>query len=310
MNRNGVLKHVELHVKKLGSLSAVARVCDVNIGALSTIVKGKYGADESAMLQKIANGLNYRENNWNVVNTIGNYKAIHRVVADSKNNSMWFIIANRAGSGKSATFEDIYNNDESGSVMYIECEEWTGKQFMKKLISRHLGEEFIKPGYSSSDMLDIMDSFLNDKSLDYPVLMIDQTDKLKPSAISVLVALFNRTEDKLGVVFSGTENLEKQFKNGVRLAKKGYDEIESRCARTYIHLKGASKDDVYAICAANGIDVNETKEAIWNSLEKVQRLTDVRTASGVKPLMVPFVDDFRRLKRLIKRERLLLKKAA
>jgi len=141
------------------------------------------------------------------------------------------------------------------------------------------------------------------------LLIDEEADKLKPGALRTLIPLFNRTEDRLGLIMSGTENLEKEIRQGVRLKKKGYDELESRFGRSYIHLKGATEKEVQAICEANGIDTPETIALIWGELEKESKPVTVKTPTGTKDVMMPFVEDFRRLKRLIKRE-LLLKKAA
>ncbi|MCZ2140109.1 MAG: ATP-binding protein [Bacteroidia bacterium] len=311
MNRNNLLKHIELWKSKLGSYSAVAKKCDINGGALSTILEGKYGANEEHMLQRIAKALDYRETNWKLVKTISNYRIIHNVFSDAKNEAMWFPISNKAGSGKTGTLEDIFNNDTSGTVVFIQSEEWSGRTFLMKLIEKTVGEKVLKTGgYKSvSALVDIVVNYFNDMSLERPVLLIDEADKLKPAALRTLIPLYNRTEGRLGLIISGTENFEKEMKAGVRLAKKGYDELDSRFGRNYIHLPGANQKEVYAICEANGIKNNETQMRIWGELEKVSKPATVKTASGVKTQMVDYAEDFRRINRLIKRELLISKQA-
>ena len=310
MNRNGIIKQVELYKQKLGSYSAVARKCNINVGALSTLLRGKYGANETQLLQKIANALDYRENGWEVVRSIGNYKVIETVYNDAKDNSMWFAISNKAGSGKTQAMEDLFNRDTTGTVVFIQAEEWSGRQFLIKLIEKVIGDEPLKGSYKSvSQLTEIVVGYFNEMSLDRPVLLIDEADKLRPAALRTLIPIYNRTEHRLGVILSGTENLEKELKAGVRLHKKGFDELESRIGRTYIHLKGATEQDIYAICEANGVIMKETQTQIWSDLEKVKKLTTVRTTNGSKDIMINYVEDFRRLMRLVKRE-LILNKAA
>ena len=311
MNRNALIKHIDLWKSKLGSYAAVARKCDINVGSLSLILSGKYGANESKMLQKIATQLGFKESSWKTVRTIGNYRKIEQVYNDAKTESMWFTISNKAGSGKTATMEDLFNRDSSGTVIFIQAEEWSGRQFLIKLIMQTLGESALTgKGYLSvAKLIDIVANYFNDMSLERPVLLIDEADKLRPTALRVLIPLYNRTENRLGVILSGTENLEKEMKSGVRLHKKGYDELESRFGRTYIHLKGATEKEVYQICAANGIESSQTQELIWSHLKKENKPTTVKTATGVKEAMIPYAEDFRLLMRLIKRE-LLMSKAA
>ena len=308
MNRNLLIKHIDLHKSKLGSYKAVAEKCKINVGSLSTIMAGKYGADEAKMLQRIAVALDYRESNWVIVPTIGNYRRIATVYNDAKNESMWFIISNKAGSGKTATMEDLFNHDTTGSVTLLQAEEWSGRQFLNKLIEKIIGESALQGRYKTiAQLTDIVANYFNDMGLERPILKIDEADKLKPSALRTLIPIYNRTEDRLAVILSGTENLEKEIRAGVKNKKKGYDELESRCGRTYIHLDGVNEKEIYEICAANGIADVETVGMIWGELEKVYR--NITTNTG-KTVALPLVEDMRRIKRLIKRELLKQNKQA
>jgi hypothetical protein len=95
------------------------------------------------------------------------------------------------------------------------------------------------------------------------------------------------------------------------LAKKGYDEVESRFGRKYIHMMGASYSDIAAICKANGVSSEEGIEMIWSELPKVEKFVTIKTNDGSrKDRKVDFVEDMRRLKRLIKREILIAKRRA
>lgn len=303
MNRNAIIKHVELWKTKLGSISAVARKCNINVGALSTILNGKYGANESAMLQKIARALDYRENNWNIVRKIHNYRTLETVFNDAKKESMWFCVSNKGGSGKTGTFEDLFNLDQTGTVTFIQAEEWSARQFLMKLVEKTAGEKALEGGYKTiAQLTDIVAGYFNDMSLERPILKIDEADKLRPAAKRTLIPLYNRTEDRLGVILSGTENLEKEMKQGVRLRKKGYDELESRFGRTYITLRGASQKEVFEICTANGLTNEDVHMRVWGELEKCAKQTTVKTATGTKDIMVEYAEDFRKIKRLIKRE--------
>lgn len=135
-----------------------------------------------------------------------------------------------------------------------------------------------------------------------PVLLIDEGDKLSPSALRKLISLFNKTEDRLGLIISGTENLEKEIKRGVKYSKKGYDEIDSRLGRVFIHLKGATYDEVLGICKVNGIADENVAVSIWDEMEKTSKETLVRNKSGkTATKMMEYVEDFRRLKRVVKR---------
>ena len=313
MNRNGLIQHIDLWKSKLGSYAGVARKCEINAAALSTILAGKYGANEAQMLQKIAKKLDYRESTWKVVRTLANYKRIEALLADAKHESMWFAISNKAGSGKTAAMEDLFNRDTTGTLVFIQAEEWSGRQFLIKLIGKTLGESELSGGYKTiAQLTDMVVNFFNDMSLENPVLLIDEADKLRPAALRTLIPIYNRTEGRLGLILSGTENLKKEIQAGVRLHKKGFDELESRFGRTYINLRGAIEREVYDVCLANGITDKEVQGRIWGELKKENKPTTVRTtgSNGTKEVMIPYAEDFRFLMRLVKREQLIKKTAA
>lgn len=306
MNRNNIIKHVELWKSKLGSYNKVADKCGISGTSLSLLLSGKYGAKETALLQTIAAALNYKESDWQIVRTVGNYAKIKQAADDSKEESMWFAISNKAGSGKTGTLEDIFNQDTTGSITFIQAERWTERQFLSQLAIKTIGENALRGKYiSNSELCQKIADFFNEKQSEHPILLIDEADKLKPLAFGSLIPLFNKTEDRLGVIISGTENLEKEINTGVRLRKKNYDEIESRFGRKYIYLNGATQKEVFQICAANGVPDELVQFQIWNEIEKVKKPTLVRTANGQKEILIEYAEDFRRLKRLIKRERLL-----
>ncbi|MDY3522008.1 ATP-binding protein [Riemerella anatipestifer] len=310
MNRNKLIQHIELWKAKLGSYSKVAQKCGISVGTLSTIMARKYGADESNMLGKIAAALDYKDSKWTIVRTIGNYRRIAQAVEDAKTEKMWFAVSNKAGSCKTVTLEDIYNQDTTGSVVLIQAEEWSARQFLMQLIAKTIGIVALKGEYkTNSELLQMVADYFNEQVFNDPILLIDEADKLRPAALRLFIPLFNKTEDRLGVVISGTENLQKEIRQGVRLAKKGYDEIDSRIGRSYIELKGATEKEVYQICEANGITDELTQESIWNRVEKIKKITTVRTKTGTKEKMIDYAEDFRRIKRLVKREVLLKKRA-
>lgn len=310
-NRNAILPHIEFWAKKLGSYSKVAEKAGISDTTLSLIKSGKYGANEDQILQKIASTIDFKQSSWVLVPEIGNYKSIEYALQSAKSESMWIMISNKAGSGKTGTLENIYNKDTTGSIFFIQAEEWSGRQFLMKLIKITTGENILKGKYkNNTELIQIIADFFNEKQFLNPVLIIDETDKLKPNALGVLVPIFNKTEDRLGLIASGTENLEKEIKAGVRLAKKRYDEIDSRFGRNFLSLNGITEDECYKICSANGIIEPFTQSQIWIELEPIKKNVKVKTTKGEKEKQVYFAEDLRRLKRIVKRELIKINRAA
>ena len=304
MNRNRLMQHVQDWITRLGSQSKVAEKIGVSVTSLSLWLNGKYGADTAKMDAKIAAALGYQEDGWQVVTSIANYRKIEFVVRSCKQESMWMAISNKAGSGKTQTLEHLFNRDLSGSVIFIQAEEWNARQFLLELAERTCGV----PKRSYTDiptLLKLITEYLNRLAADKPLLIIDEADKLRPAALRKLIPIYNRTEHRLGCVLAGTENLHKEIARGVRNNLKGYDEIDSRLGRTFIDLPGATEQEVRDICLANRLD-DEAASRVWNEVEKVKKITKVKSRNdgAVREKSVFICEDLRRLMRLIKKEQL------
>lgn len=312
MNRNGLIEHIKLHAAKEGSLNALAKKIGINPGALSVILRGKYGANENAMLARIAARLDYRERNWKTVRTLGNYRTIEQVFDDARRERLWFALANMAGSGKTETLEDLCARDVTGAVVLVQAGEWGARRFLSELIAKTLGTHR-RTRYPTVDrMIADLVGWCLDNAAERPLLIIDEADKLRPAALRTLVPIYNGTRDAVGAIVAGTENLKKELGEGVRRCKKGYDEIRSRLGISrsnegYISLKGATRDEVFEICKANGIESDDLCEAIWNEPEKTYKPALVKTNKGLKNTTIEYCEDFRRLSRIIKREQIKLK---
>ena len=304
MNRNKLIQHVENWITRLGSQTKVAEKIGISVATLSLWLSGKYGADTAKMDSKIATALGFQEDGWKVVTSITNYKKIEFVAHSCKSQSMWMAISNKAGSGKTQSLEHIFNQDLTGSIIFIQAEEWNARQFLLELADKTCGVP--KKSYTDiPGLIKIITEYLNCLSADKPLLIIDEADKLRPAALRKLIPIYNRTEHRLGCVLAGTENLHKEIARGVRNNLKGYDEIDSRLGRTFIELPGATESEVKDICLANNLDA-PAAEKVWNEVEKVKRITKVKIkqTGAIREKSIFMCEDLRRLMRLIKREQL------
>lgn len=304
MNRNKLMQHVQDWITRLGSQSKVAEKIGVSVASLSLWLNGKYGADTAKMDARIAAALGYQEDGWQVVTTITNYRKIEFVVRSCKQESIWMAISNKAGSGKTETLEHIFNRDLSGSIIFIQAEEWNARQFLLELAERTCGV----PKRSYTDiptLVKLITEYLNRLAQDKPLLIIDEADKLRPAALRKLIPIYNRTEHRLGCVLAGTENLHKEIARGVRNNLKGYDEIDSRLGRQFIDLPGATEQEVRDICLANRLD-EDAASRVWNEVDKIKKIvkTRNRTNGETREKSVFLCEDLRRLMRLIKKEQI------
>lgn len=92
------------------------------------------------------------------------------------------------------------------------------------------------------------------KTLDSPIIILDEADKLADNVLLFFITLYNELENHCGIVLMATHFLEKRIKRGVAMEKKGYREIYSRVGLRFIELEATSYSDVEKICNANGIE--------------------------------------------------------
>jgi hypothetical protein len=89
--------------------------------------------------------------------------------------------------------------------------------------------------------------------MDRPLMVFDEADKLTDAVFNYFISLYNRLEDKCGIVFLSTDSIKRRMDLGLRRKKTGYNEIHSRIGRKFFQSDGNDSDDVYAICMANGV---------------------------------------------------------
>ena len=116
-------------------------------------------------------------------------------------------------------------------------------------IARRIGQR--TEGYSIRELLDrIIDDLIQ---MQAPLLLFDEADKLPERVFHYFIDLYNRLEDKCGIVFFSTSYIKRRMTMGLRYNKCGYNEIHSRIGRKFYELEPTAPHDVYAVCMANGV---------------------------------------------------------
>lgn len=134
-------------------------------------------------------------------------------------------------------------------------------------------------GYSVGEMM--AEVVRNLKVTHKPLIIIDEADKLTDQVLYFFITLYNQLEDECGIVLMATNHLEKRLRKGLRLNKKGYNEIWSRIGRKCIELKGVGAADIVAVCEANGVTSRTEIEKIINDSDSDLRRVR-RKIHGVK----------------------------
>ena len=226
---------------------AAASLEGVSAGTLSCMLGGKWDAISDEMWKKAASQAGAgKDTGWQVVETAA-AKEMAYAMDDAQRwrNVTW--VVGEAGCGKT-TAARLY---EAGhrEVFYVLCSEDMRRGDFVRDIARRVGIR--ADGMAIRDMLDAICSAL--VRMDAPLLVFDEADKLGERVFHYFIDLYNRLEDKCGMVFFSTSYIKRRMQMGLRYDKKGYNEIHSRIGRKFFDLEPTSANDVYAVCAANGL---------------------------------------------------------
>lgn len=295
VQKTQIVEAIQREITSLGSANKVSVKCEVSNATISNMVNSKWELIKVEMWMQVASRLNVHFSGWQIAETT-NFKMMWRVLSDAKNNSLFIPVSHKAGSGKTAGIEQ-FAKAHSESVYVLRADEWAKREFLTALAST-LGIEIPKGVFSVYQLGTKISTFFNERAFIKPLLIIDEFDKLKDPAKRWVISFFNRIEDKAGLVIAGTEHLEKDIKRGVRMQSKGYDEIDSRFGRNYIHLLGATQKDIELICQANGI----TDKAKVSDIFKECSPVPIVVGSDAQRQTLKVIEDMRRVKRVIKRE--------
>lgn len=299
LQKTAIVHAIDTEKERLGSYGQVATKADVSTATISQMRNNNWELIKDEMWLKVGKALGYNDSEWQIAETI-NYKKVTKICNDAKNYNLFMIITDKAGIGKSAPLKSYSQSNIDTGVFYIRCREWAKREFLTELCTM-LGIDLGK-SYMHIDKLGMkVVEFFRKRSGIKPLLIVDEADKLKDSALRWFIHLYNETEDEMSLIIAGTPHLEHRITRGVKLKKLGFDELESRFGRAYINLIGATLDCTRKICAANGITDTQSQKRIFDELKPVFKEVPIN-ATEVQNVKV--VDDLRRLKRTVIREKI------
>lgn len=238
---------------------AVASMKGTSAGTVSNILNGKWENISEDMWRKVSDqvkSVGDKDGGWQFVET----QAFHDITlalrdAQDYKNVTW--VVGEAGSGKTTTARIF--GEENKEVFYILCSEDLHKGDFVREIATKMGIR--TDGYTVRELwMTIQDELIQ---MDAPLLVFDEADKLIESVFQYFISLYNKIEDKCGVVFLSTDYIKTRISRGLRCKKRGYKEFYSRIGRKYFELEDATPQDVFAICSANGLtDRKDIEEVI------------------------------------------------
>lgn len=248
----------------------------VSSATVSQILNGKYEKVSDDMFVRIAAQIGYSFEHWVVTESTA-FKEITFALSDAQmyKNVTW--VVGDAGCGKTTAAIDYRKNHRN--VFYILCSEDMRKGDFVREIAKQVGAPT-----DASNVRDILEyaigmiSFLNN-----PLLIFDEGDKLTDTVFNYFISIYNRLEGHSGIVFMSTDYIKRRMNNGLQYNKKGYKEINSRIGRRFFEVQATNRNDIHAICTANGLTdtaaigkVLKDAEASENDLRRVKRMVHVQ----------------------------------
>ena len=254
---------------------AAAALRSVSSATISKITTGTdLESISEAMWQslRVQLGASNQQTGWVVCKDTEAYRRMQFVLTQCKNESLVAAVIGEAGSGKSESIHAFYTTHKN--VFLLTCgEHWSRKDFIERL----LHQVGIKPDGSS--LGNMIDDFVHEVSRrKYPIIILDEADKLPDTVLHFFITLYNNLEYKCGIVLTATAFLEKRIRRGLNIGKRGYEEIFSRIGRKFIYLSSTSDADITGVCEVNGIydkttirriikdsegDLRRTRRAVW-----------------------------------------------
>ena len=225
-------------------------------GTVNAILKGKFENISDEMFCNIRSQIETgKVDGWQLCGTAA-FKDVNTFLEDAQQyqNVSWIVGA--AGIGKT-TAATIYARGHK-NVFYLPCSEDMHKSDFVRELARKIGIR--TEGLTVRETLAAITAEL--VTLDHPLLIFDEGDKLTDSVMYYYISLYNALEDKCGMVFLSTPYIEKRINRGVAADRKGYAEMYSRICRRFVQLTKVNEFEVRAICIANGLTADENIDKV------------------------------------------------
>ena len=222
------------------SAAKQARALNINTAQLSRIKKGELDRVLSdAKWIGIARRLNVTAGNrpaWNIAKTPA-FEYISNQLALCQTNNVSAVLCDLPDIGK--TFTAKYYCREHKNAVYIDCSQVKSKQKLIRKIAQEFGVEYT--GRYADVYADLV-FYL--RSIENPLIVLDEAGDLDYPAFLELKALWNATEQSASYYMMGADGLRVKIERGKEHKKVGYAEIFSRFGDGFKRITPPGKDDL------------------------------------------------------------------
>ena len=254
---------------------AAASLKGISPATLSNILTGKWDKISDDMWKRLESQIS-RNEDWQIFATSA-YQDVTLYLSYAQEHSSVMWVVAPAGIGKS-TAASSYTATHRHVYRLTCATDMTRSDFVRELAAQ------IGVRTNGMSLRESFNELLRQiVTLDKPLLIFDEADKLADGVMYYFISIYNALEDRCGIVFLSTPAIKKRITNGVMRDKKGYDEIESRICRRYIDITPISSSEVEQICLVNNV-------------------SDANAIARVKADVRSYGNDLRRVKQSVERE--------
>lgn len=268
------IKEALVEQKIIHGQNTLAKRWNISSAMLSHVINDNWKDIGDKTWKKLNDVLGLNNDEWQTVETMPS-KFIVNLLEQAQYKSNVYAMISPAGSSKSETTRQ-YSSSNS-NVYRIECAEyWNKKAFMTELL-RAMGQS-----PEGMTIYDIMDSVQNEiLKVDKPLIILDEADKLRDEVFYFFITLYNKLQGKCGILMCATSFLQHRIMKGLKLNKKGYQEIYSRIGRRFVEVPGITGMDITNICKANGVEHPKAIEQVIKDCQNDLRRV-VRSVEAIK----------------------------
>lgn len=238
------------------SAAKMAKAIGISPAQLSRIKKGdieRVIADSKwiSIARKLGVELN-EQKKWNIARTPA-FEFIFSQLSACQNNAVSLLLCDAADIGKTFTAK-VYAR-ENKHTAYVDCSQVKTKQRLVRKIATEFG---VDATGRYADVYEDLIYYL--KSLETPLIILDEAGDLQYPAFLELKALWNATERSVGWYMMGADGLKAKIERNLGVRKVGYTELFSRFGGRYQkitpegkeHLRDFNFEQVAKIGKANG----------------------------------------------------------
>ena len=238
VQKQKIVVGIELQKSNYPSQAKMAKSLGISSAQMSRVLRGDIDrvlSDSNwiSIARKLGVELK-SEAKWNIAKTpVFNY--IYAQLTACKENSISLLLCDIADIGKTFTAKVFAR--EHKNTAYVDCSQVKSKQRMVRKIATEFG---LDAHGKYADMYEDMVYYL--KTLDNPLIILDEAGDLEYSAFLELKALWNATERSVGWYMMGADGLKAKINRNLDHKKVGYTELFSRFGGKYQRITPDGKE--------------------------------------------------------------------